>query len=312
MGKNSLIKSTSKKTKKVEKETKTEKIHEETRVASSPPEKTSQPPAAVEPEKAAKPSSPKASAAPQKPKKADPVTKTPTAPATPPAAVEPPVTVTYDAPSEPTSGEAIDKTLLILAGCVLFLFILVIGASAANHSRYYVKKLPVGIEIQQGKFAPLGEKKIIALPDISAPEEEKTVYERNDVYPLIFKHYLNKADALLAAPGIPDYENIKAHLAQAQNFAVTNDLAQAAARRVTAIDLHNLLYRAGVAQDQDTVAALENALDYLAEAGRLEIESEQTEQINRQQDAIRERLRELKEIEAALEAMPKEAEPVTH
>ena len=222
----------------------------------------------------------------------------------PPKTPEPPVTVTYETPSGPSAGEPVDKTLLIVAGCILFLFLLIIGASASNSSRYYIKKMPMGIEIRQGKFAPLGEKKVIALPDIKAPEEQKAVYSRDEAYPLIFKHYLNKADALLAAPGMPDYENIKIHLTQAQNFAITNELAQAASQRLVAIDLHNLLYRAGVAQDRDTIADLEKALDYLSQTGRLELEPEQVERINRQRDTIRERLREFKEVEAAMEAMP--------
>jgi len=111
---------------------------------------------------------------------------------------------------------------------------------------------------------------------------------------------------LLVAPGIPDYENIKTHLTQAQNFAVTNELAQAASQRLIAIDLHNLLYRAGVAQDRNTIADLEKALDYLSQTGRLELEPAQVERINHQRDTIRERLRELKEVDAAMEAVRSE------
>ncbi len=313
MGKNSLIKSTSKEEEKIKKDKETEAVPEE-KAAAKPPQQPSPETAPVEKEKKVEKTDKKVTKATRKKetktppaKKADTEKKVPPSKPEPPKSPEPPVTVTYETPSGPSAGEPVDKTLLIVAGGILFLFLLIIGASASNSSRYYIKKMPMGIEILQGKFAPLGEKKVIALPDIKAPEEEKAVYSRDEAYPLIFKHYLNKADALLTAPGIPDYENIKIHLTQAQNFAVTNELAQAASQRLVAIDLHNLLYRAGVAQDRDTIADLEKALDYLSQTGRLELEPEQVERINHQRDTIRERLRELKEVEVAMEAVPEES-----
>ncbi|MEA3230212.1 MAG: hypothetical protein U9Q05_00445, partial [Thermodesulfobacteriota bacterium] len=310
MGKNSLIKSTSKEKEKIKKDKETEAVPEE-KAAAKPPQQPSTRTTPVEKtgKEVTKSTRKKDIKAPpvKKPateKKAPPPKPEPPKAPEPPKTPEPPVTVTYETPSGPNASEPVDKTLLIAGGCILFLFLLIIGASASNSSRYYIKKMPMGIEIRQGKFAPLGEKKVIALPDINAPEEQKAVYSRDEAYPLIFKHYLNKADALLTAPGIPDYENIKTHLTQAQNFAVTNELAQAASQRLVAIDLHNLLYRAGVARDRDTIADLEKSLGYLSQTGRLELEPEQVERINRQRDTIRERLRELKEVEAAMEAVP--------
>jgi len=313
MGKNSLIKSTSKEKEKIKKDKETEAVPEE-KAAAKPPQQPSPKTAPVEKVKKVEKTDKEVTKATQKkaikvpaPKKTDTGKKVPPSKPEPPKSPEPPVTVTYETPSGPSAGEPMDKTLLIAAGCILFLFLLVIGASASNSSRYYIKKMPMGIEIRQGKFAPLGEKKVIALPDIKAPEEQKAVYSRDEAYPLIFKHYLNQADALLAAPGMPDYENIKSHLTKAQNFAVTNELAQAASQRLVAIDLHNLSYRSGVAQDRDTVADLEKALDYLSQAGRLELEPDQVERINQRRDTIRDRLRELKEVEAAMEAVPEES-----
>jgi len=307
MGKNSLIKSTSKEKEKIKKDKETEAVPEE-KAAAKPPQQPSPKTATVEKtdKEVTKATQKKDIKAPT-PKKTATGKKVPLSKPEPPKSPEPPLTVTYEAPSGPSAGEPVDKTLLIAAGCILFLFLLVIGASASNSSRYYIKKMPMGIEIRQGKFAPLGEKKVIALPDIKAPEEQKTVYSRDEAYPLIFKHYLNQADALLAAPGMPDYENIKSHLTKAQNFAVTNELAKAASQRLVAINLHNLSYRSGVAQDRDTVADLEKALDYLSQAGRLELEPDQVERINQRRDTIRDRLRELKEVEAAMEAVPEES-----
>lgn len=305
MGKNSLIKSTSKEKKKVKKEKETEVVPEEKTAAKSPQQPSPKTTAVKKADKKVTKSTRKKAVEAPPAKKPETEKKAPPPKPEPPKTPEPPVTVTYDTPTGPGAGEPVDKTLLIVAGCILFLFLLIIGASASNSSRYYIKKMPMGIEIHRGKFAPLGQKKVIALPDIKAPEEQKAVYSRDEAYPLIFNHYLNKADALLAAPGMPDYENIKSYLTKAQSFAVTNELAQAASRRLTAIDLNNLRYRAGVAQEKDTIPELDKALDYLSQTGRLDLEPEQVERINLQRDAIRERLRELKEVEAAVEAAPK-------
>ncbi len=299
MGKNSLIKSTSKKKKMTKKseETKSD-ITEKTISEPTPPM-----PKIDTGEKTVKNDSPPAKKAEPEPIIAEKpeVKKEPRPQAAKAPKAEPQATITYDAPSEPDSGDPMDKTLLVVVGCILFLFILVIGASVSNTSRYYIKNMPMGIEIWQGKFAPLGKKMIIALPDITAPESEKTVFGRNEVYPLIFNHYLNKADAILARPGIPDYESIKAHLIRAQNYAVTNELADAASRRLVAIDFNNLLYRVNIASSRQSVEELEKALDYLAEASRLKLSSNQLNQVTQQRELIQEMLSTLRESETTTE-----------
>ena len=309
MGKNSLIKSTTPSKSKADKKVAPEEESQEKAAASPTPEPEEQKGVKTSDQKETSPKAPKKETPPA-PKNTAPDKNAPPPKEKPPQPPEPPVTVTYDTPAGPSSGDPIDKTLMILAGCVLFLFVLIIGASASNSSKYYVKELPVGIEIQKGRFAPLGEETLITLPDIKVPEDEKDIYNQNDVYPLIFKHYLNKADELLEAPGLPDYENIRANLTRAQNYAVNSDLAEAASKRLTIIELSNLRYRANVAQDQDTADGLETALNHLLNAARLDIDDDQLEQITKQRDAIKDRLRELNEIEAALEAMPKEPEAV--
>jgi len=214
---------------------------------------------------------------------------------------EPQVTITYEAPSEPATADPVDKIMLIAAGAILFLFILVIGASLSNTSRYYIKKKPMGVEIWQGKFAPLGEKKVIDLPDVTVPAGKKTVFTQNDVYPLIFSHYLNKADALLTRPGIPDYESIKAYLTRAQDYAVNAELAAAASKRLVAIDFNNLLYRASIVGGRQTVKDLEKALDYLAEASQLKLNANQLDQVTLQRKIFQEMLAKLRKAEATTE-----------
>jgi hypothetical protein len=206
-------------------------------------------------------------------------------------------TITYEAPLPPATKEPIDKTLWVGAGCIFFLFILIIGASMANTSNYYIKEMPVGIEIWQGKFAPLGEKKVVSLPGIDAPKVKKVVYNKHDVNPLIFKHYIDKADALLIRPGIPDYENIKAYLIQSQDYAINTEMAHAASQRLVAIDFNALLYRANVAASQKTVEGMTKSLDYLSQAGQLKLEPGQMDQVVQQTKRVKKILAGLQSVQ---------------
>ncbi len=298
MGKNSLIKSTAKKKKKPSKPS----APATPKATEKPIPKTGTPPVPKTgaAEKTVKPASPPVKKAVPKPPETNKTASEKSAP-TPPKteAPAPPVTITYDTPQASAPRDPMDKTLLIAAAAILFLTLLVIGASVTNTDRYYIKTRPMGIEIWRGKFAPLGEKKVMALPDMTAPEKGKTVYSRNDVYPLIFTHYLKKADALLARPGMPDYESIRAYLIRAQNYAVTNELADAASRRLVAIDFNNLLYRAAIAGNQNTVEDQEKALDYLARASRLKLDDNQIDQVTRQREICKEKLTRLQKTRAA-------------
>ena len=148
----------------------------------------------------------------------------------------PKVEITYDQPA-PTvqpakDADPMDKTIKIFAGGLALLVLLLIGTSLCNSQKFYIKKAKNGIEIWQGRFSPKGEKQLIALAGIKAPETVQKVYSKNDVYPIIFSYFLNKADAFLAAPGIPDFEGMKYYINLAKPYAVTQELRDAAALRL--------------------------------------------------------------------------------
>ncbi len=148
----------------------------------------------------------------------------------------PKVEITYDRPA-PTvqpakDADPMDKTIKIFAGGLALLVLLLIGTSLCNSQKFYIKKAKNGIEIWQGRFSPKGEKQLISLAGIKAPETVQKVYSKNDVYPIIFSYFLNKADAFLAAPGIPDFEGMKYYINLAKPYAVTQELRDAAALRL--------------------------------------------------------------------------------
>ena len=143
--------------------------------------------------------------------------------------------------------DPMDKSIKIFAGGLALIVLLLIGSSLFNSQKFYVKKVKNGIEIWQGRFSPKGEKQLISLPGIKAPETVQKIYSKNDVYPIIFSYFLNKADAFLDAPGTPDFEGMKYYINLAKPYAVTQELRDAAALRLNGMAQTLQNYKAEIA-----------------------------------------------------------------
>lgn len=259
-------------------------------------------PAAAEtpaPVVAAPPAAPAAAtAAPEPPA---PPTERPAAPATP----TPPPPTTGGTPAAAVENEPVDpseKLIKYLAAGFAFLLVLVIGASVANNGRYYLRNADGAVEIWQGQFAPKGQKLLIALPGAQAPEAVADVYAREDVFPLIFNYYIDRADAVLDVPGSPDFDAVKGYLQTALAYATTQALRNDARGRLDRIDLLILLYKAQAAESRGTVDSLRNALDLLQAAAGYASEAQRPE--------IEQRQRAVAEALARLEAQQAEAAQV--
>lgn len=180
-----------------------------------------------------------------------------------------------------------------------FIFIiltgLVIRVSYQNTAKYYLKSAAGAVEIWQGTFSPGEKKRILIMPGAQMPAKTKDVYAKEDVFPLAFKFYVSKADALMEVPGMPDFVGIKSYLNRALSFATTDDLHQTAHRRINQIDLLILLYKADVAATKGTRSGFETALDYLDQAAKLNPDEIETELIQKKKESIRELLDMLKE-----------------
>jgi colicin import membrane protein len=209
-------------------------------------------------------------------------------------------------PSDP-----VDNTIKLIAAGLAFLILLVVGASASNSFNYYLAENQGALEIWKGKFAPLGKKMLIALPGVPAPEDLKDTYSSGDVYPLIFDYYVEKADALLDVPGIPDFEGIKSTLKIALQYGSTNTLRDAAYKRLDNIDRLILTYKADVAASKGTVKGLQAAIGFLTDADKLTTDKAQ-EALNAQKIADHEaaiaKLEEAAAAQLAAAAAETEAE----
>ncbi|MFC1830368.1 hypothetical protein ACFL0O_12260, partial [Thermodesulfobacteriota bacterium] len=212
---------------------------------------------------------------------------------------EPEVSAPPVPPLDTDFDDPLDKTMKFFIVGLLVLICLVIGASALNSSNYYIETTNGSVEIWKGRFSPMGEKMLISLPGAELPEPIKDSYSRQEVAPVAFNYYVEKADALLDVPGLPDFEGIKAYLNKAMSYAVTRDLVLLANQRLKSIDLLILLYKAEVATSRGSLSDLEDARDYLSQAARLDPDDHQKDMINQKIGFIDESIETLKSKQAA-------------
>ena len=194
------------------------------------------------------------------------------------------------------TNSAKKRWFLFISGFIFIILMgLVIRVSYHNTAKYYLKSAAGAVEIWQGTFSPGEKKRILIMPGVQMPAKTKDVYAKEDVFPLAFKFYISKADALMEVPGMPDFVGIKSYLNRALSFATADDLRQTAHGRINQIDLLILLYKADVAAIKGTRSGFETALDYLDQAAKLNPDEIETELIQKKKASIRELIDMLKE-----------------
>jgi hypothetical protein len=194
------------------------------------------------------------------------------------------------------TNSAKKRWLLVITGFIFIILMgLVIRESYHNTAKYYLKSAAGAVEIWQGTFSPGGKKRILIMPGMQMPANTKEVYAKEDVFPLAFKFYVSKADALMEVPGMPDFVGIKSYLNRALSFATTEDIRRTAHGRINQIDRMILLYKADVAATKGTRTGFETALDYLDQAAKFNPDEIETELIQKKKASIRKLLEMLKQ-----------------
>ncbi len=169
--------------------------------------------------------------------------------------------------------DPMEKTVKYLIAGVVLLFTLIIAASYSNSKKYYIQPSGDGVEILKGKFAPLGTEKVAYLPGVSAPEPAREVYSKEEALPLVFNHYVNRAEGIMAESAFPDLEDVKSELDTASEYAITDELRASLDSRMTDLNLLMYLYKADIAASRGN---LTDALNYLQESALLKLNEMQT------------------------------------
>jgi colicin import membrane protein len=168
-------------------------------------------------------------------------------------------------------GDNMQKPIAIAGACFAAVLILIIGVSFSNMGNFEIKDHNGIIEIWKGRFAPIGSQKMMVLEGMTVTEEMLGASSRKDAYTLIFKSYIEKADALLETPGMPDYEAIRSRLNEAKSYAVTAELKSLVTTRLHKIEMITLLYKADILVGKGTLPNLKTAKKYLDKAARLKL-----------------------------------------
>jgi hypothetical protein len=227
------------------------------------------------------------------------------------SAAEPKVSVSYEVPADKPkkAADPVEKGIKILAAGIALLILLIVGASYSNSGNYYLKSKDGALEIWKGRFAPLGEELMFSLPGVQMPEDVKPVYGKKEVYPLVFKYYIDKADALLQVEGLPDFEGIKAYVKKALAFSVSDKMRQLGVARLNNIDRLILIFKADVAASRATLDDLQAAMGYLKEADAISRDAADEALIKEKMKTVSEAMTALETSEAEKAAAEKAAAP---
>ena len=179
-------------------------------------------------------------------------------------------------------------SVIILLLVLIILIGLIVHTSNKNKKNYYLKAYAGALEVWKGTFSPAGKKRLIIMPGVRPPDKLKAVYTREEIYPLIFTYYIDKADALIHLMGMPDFMGIKTYLNRALKFATSDDHHKAVHLRLNRIDRAILYYKADVAASKGTLNGLEMAIEFLDQAASLEPDDIEAELIDKKIKSIRE------------------------
>ena len=187
------------------------------------------------------------------------------------------------------------KKMLVYAGAALALIVfLIFVASLQNMRKYYVVERDKAVEVWKGRFSPQGREKLAVLPGVKPPEETKEVYTRQDVFPMLFTNYIQKADTSIEAAGLPDFSKIKSILTQAGAYATSAEDRAAITARLQMIARTILLYKADVAAEKGTIEDLQAAQAHLGQAAALQPDAILANFIQQKMESIKEQIASLK------------------
>jgi hypothetical protein len=187
---------------------------------------------------------------------------------------------------------------LIGFGVVLLLLIM---TSYTNTKKYYITEKDGAVIIARGTFTPMGTTVLMTMKDVTMPEPVQEVYGWQDAYRLMYQHYINAADNLLEAPGVPDAAALATQLGMAVKYAPNRELREDARSRLVGMRVQLLVHKAQAAMQRRTIEGAQAALEFLDEAAGLDPSKGE-------EALLQERTAEAEKLLADLEAAKAEAE----
>lgn len=183
-------------------------------------------------------------------------------------------------------SRAISKVKTYFITCFIILVALILVTSYQNMKKYFIVARHGAVEIWKGTFSPLGRERLVIMAGVQPPATIKEVYTQEEVSPMAFSYYIEKADTLMDVPGLPDFVGIKSSLGRAFSYATTDAMRATAIARTHNIDRMIFLYKADVAASRGSIAGLAAARDYLKQAAALNPDEIEANLIKQKLDSI--------------------------
>lgn len=199
------------------------------------------------------------------------------------------------APDEPVGdSEPMNRAVKFGLAAAAIVIFLILAVSYNNSTKYYIQAKDNAIEIWKGRFSPKDKQFFMVLHGTQIAEPIKGLYTREEVYPIIFNYYIEKADTLLEVPGLPDFEGIKEYLHKAETYVVGLEMKTAVTSRLNNIERMTLLYKADVAMSKNTEDSLKSSIKLYKEASKLTPSPAQAEEIAQKIETAKIRLEGIK------------------
>jgi transposase-like protein len=149
----------------------------------------------------------------------------------------PKATVSGEPASPPSPTDPMDKMLKYAMGGFALVIAILLMASLSNSSNFYFKQKGETIELWQGRFAPMGKKRVATFsdPTIIKSLPEQSTYTKRQAYGVVSEYLIKQADRLLKTGEIPDLKGAKSYLAQASRYCASDATRQAIKERLRSI-----------------------------------------------------------------------------
>jgi colicin import membrane protein len=191
-------------------------------------------------------------------------------------------------------SDPVQRAVKLGLAALALVVLLVVWASISNSSKYFIVPANGSVEIWRGDFSPTGKRFVVVLHDMRLDTPVKSVYRSDEIYPIIFDYYLNKADSFLDVQGLPDYHSITDYLQRADRFALNKEMHHAVDVRRSHIQRSSLLYKADVEAGKGTQESFQSALQSLMDAKRLTKDPTQLQLIDQRIAQVRKSIATLK------------------
>jgi uncharacterized protein YueI len=191
------------------------------------------------------------------------------------------------------SPDPVVRFMAMGAAVIIGILIILVIASFMNSGKYYLVPGKDALEIWRGRFSPTGKSFDRVLHNYRLGSSLKPYYLKQEIYPIIFKYYLEKSDDMLDLQGPTDFQGIVSYLNMAQQFALSDEMNGDITARMNTIKRITLLLKADVAINRGTHRSLELARRYLIDAKGLDPDAPQRKLIEEKLVLINTRLKKM-------------------